>query len=173
MAGMQVNPANGIIYATDVAGDVPDTATKPHWMGTHSAPWYLYQVLPVAQEGPCRLWPPQHAGACRPSGTASTLWTARRRRTSSWWTTTATTSPGWATCTAPTSTMTTSRVRVQALHCPAAPWRPADAAECADGPGDHLLHAYKLLHSSMRFELRGGADFVFYDSHPGARAVCL
>ena len=42
---MQVNPANGVVYAMDVEGDRPDAANKPHYMGTHSAPWYLYQVI--------------------------------------------------------------------------------------------------------------------------------
>ena len=46
---MQVNPANGIVYATDVPGDVPDTATQPHFKGTHSAPWFLYQARSPAE----------------------------------------------------------------------------------------------------------------------------
>ena len=45
---LQVNPENGIVYNVAVQGDIPSTANRPHWIGTHSAPWYLYQVGLVA-----------------------------------------------------------------------------------------------------------------------------
>ena len=34
-------------------------------------------------------------------------------------------------------------------------------------PGDHLVPAYKKLMQTPRWLQNGGADFVFFDGHPG------